>query len=422
MIEIDNNPEITALIIGFQNNDLSELEDLCFTLGIKILNKVSLSKIDQSPVYGVGSGKAKEIAAFANELDVDLLVFDFEISPRKQRNWEKLVQLPVIDRHEIILRIFAKRAKTKEAVLQIQLAKLEYSLPRLAHSYGDLARQRGGNYGSKGAGETQLELDQRQVRQKIQQLKKELIQVEKERQTQRKRRDKLPCPSVAIVGYTNAGKSTLLNALTGAEVLAEDKLFATLDPTTRRLNIKDCGTVLLTDTVGFISNLPHSLINAFKSTLEESKNAQLQLIVLDVSDPNVFKQYETVISVLQEIDANSIPKIIVLNKIDTIDKNNAIYLQLIKYFPKAITISAKEKKGFDSLISEICNELLGKKRLLKIPIEKNFLLNDLRKNGIIINESWQEQYIYLEARIGPDTDNQTEKPRLLAIFEPYLID
>ena len=391
MIEIDNNPEITALIIGFQNNDLSELEDLCFTLGIKILNKVSLSKIDQSPVYGVGSGKAKEIAAFANELDVDLLVFDFEISPRKQRNWEKLVQLPVIDRHEIILRIFAKRAKTKEAVLQIQLAKLEYSLPRLAHSYGDLARQRGGNYGSKGAGETQLELDQRQVRQKIQQLKKELIQVEKERQTQRKRRDKLPCPSVAIVGYTNAGKSTLLNALTGAEVLAEDKLFATLDPTTRRLNIKDCGTVLLTDTVGFISNLPHSLINAFKSTLEESKNAQLQLIVLDVSDPNVFKQYETVISVLQEIDANSIPKIIVLNKIDTIDKNNAVYLQLIKQFPKAITISAKEKKGFDILISEICNVLLGKKRLLKIPIEKNFLLNDLRKNGIIINdcERWQ---------------------------------
>lgn len=422
MIEIDNNPEITALIIGFQNNDLSELEDLCFTLGIKILNKVSLSKIDQSPVYGVGSGKAKEIAAFANELDVDLLVFDFEISPRKQRNWEKLVQLPVIDRHEIILRIFAKRAKTKEAVLQIQLAKLEYSLPRLAHSYGDLARQRGGNYGSKGAGETQLELDQRQVRQKIQQLKKELIQVEKERQTQRKRRDKLPCPSVAIVGYTNAGKSTLLNALTGAEVLAEDKLFATLDPTTRRLNIKDCGTVLLTDTVGFISNLPHSLINAFKSTLEESKNAQLQLIVLDVSDPNVFKQYETVISVLQEIDANSIPKIIVLNKIDTIDKNNAVYLQLIKQFPKAITISAKEKKGFDILISEICNELLGKKRLLKIPIEKNFLLNDLRKNGIIVNESWQEQHIYVEARIGPDTDNQTEKPRLLAIFEPYLID
>lgn len=399
-IEEEQNQKIKALLIGQPEVPLAELEGLCKTLGIETVRSVNLTRYEPSPAYGIGSGKAQELCALAKELQADAIIFDYILEPRKQRNWEKLSKLAVFDRQEVILRIFSARAQTKEAVLQVQLAKLEYSLPRLAHMYGDFARQRGGNYGSKGSGETQLELDQRQVRDKIALVKKELSQVVLDRQTQRKKRDRTHCPSCAIVGYTNAGKSTLLNALTGAEVFVEDKLFATLDPTTRRLNLKEGGSILLTDTVGFISNLPHSLVNAFKSTLEEAKNADLQLLVLDSGDPNVFEQYKTVVSVLEEIKADKVKRIIVLNKTDSLEAESPQAVRLYAEFSNAVKISALNHDGFEQLTQKICDSLLGKVQNLIIPTEKHALLNDIRKNGILLTEEWLTDGIHVKARIG----------------------
>ena len=415
-VEQEQNQKVKVLLIGEPDVSLAELEGLCQTAGYEILRSVNLNRMEENPVYGIGKGKAAELSALAKELGADAIVFDFELSPRKQRNWEKLTKLAVFDRQEVILRIFADRAQTKEAVLQVNLARLEYSLPRLAHMYGDMARQRGGNYGSKGSGETQLELDQRQIRDKIAFLKKELRQVVKDRQTQRKRRSKTPCPTVAIIGYTNAGKSTLLNALTGAEVFVEDKLFATLDPTTRKLKLQNNSSILLTDTVGFISNLPHSLVDAFKSTLEEAATADLQLLVLDSSDPHVIEQYETVIKVLGEIDADSIKRLIVLNKTDTPNSVDFMQNRLDELFPDAIKISAKNKTGFDELLNKVQDALLGPVCNFKIPHDRQNLVKEIRAHGILINEIWQEDFIQVSGRIGTQ-----EGGKLIALLKPYLL-
>lgn len=404
MIEVreEENQKVKAILVGEPNVSLSELKGLCSTLEIEVLRSINLLRMEPTPSYGIGSGKAEEICALSKELGADAIIFDYILEPRKQRNWEKLSHLAVFDRQEVILRIFASRAKTKEAVLQVQLAKLEYSLPRLAHMYGDLARQRGGNYGSKGRGETQLELDQRQVRQKIAVLKNELNQVVKDRLTQKKRRSKIPFPSCAIIGYTNAGKSTLLNAMTGSETLVEDKLFATLDPTTRQLKLKEGSTILLTDTVGFISNLPHSLVNAFKSTLEEAKTAELQLIVLDSSDENVFDQYKTVLKVLEEIDAQNSKRLIVLNKSDLLSEENAHSIKVEQEFGDAIKISAKNKTGFDKLKEKIMESILGEIKEFVIQKENSSVLSEIRKKGILVEELWLEDGIHIKARLPID--------------------
>lgn len=365
----EENKKIRALLVGAPNTDISELEGLTDTLGYEIARSMNLARLEENPVYGLGKGKAAEIAALAEEVDADIIIFDFELLPRKQRNWEKLAKRPVIDRQEVILRIFADRARTREAVLQVELARLEYSLPRLAHSYGDMARQRGGNFGAKGSGETQLELDNRKVREKIARVKRELAQVVRNRQTQRKRRERYSLPTCALAGYTNAGKSSLLNALTGSDVFVENKLFATLDPTTRKLQIlppvkPDAdpqtylppATVLLTDTVGFISHLPHSLVNAFKSTLEEAQHADIILLVLDAGDEHAESQYATVVSVLEEIAASQKPRIIVLNKIDTLSDADPRLAHLRSLFPDAIEVSAKNRTGFDKLLVRLYDE------------------------------------------------------------------
>ena len=328
MVEVQQEEEkkARALLIGAPNKGKGskpdakpeELEGLVKTLGMETAGIIVLNRIEPTPAYGIGTGKTKEIAAKAKELFADCIIFDWEIDPTKQRNWEKLCSIPVFDRNEVILRIFASRAQTKEAVLQVELARLTYSLPRLSHMYGDLARQRGGSYGSKGSGETQLELDRRQTEDKIVQIKKELEQVTQTRRTQRKQRERNSFRNCALVGYTNAGKSSLLNALTGADVFVENKLFATLDPTTRKFSLGEGSTILLTDTVGFISNLPHTLINAFRSTLEEASFADLLLIVVDASDPECRKQYEQVVKVLGEIGADKISRLILLNKWDAV--------------------------------------------------------------------------------------------------------
>lgn len=411
-IEEEQNKKIHALLVGKPHSDISELEGLVDTLGLEIARSVLLARMELSPVYGIGSGKAEELSALAHEISADVIIFDFELEPRKQRNWEKLAQIPVFDRHEVILRIFAQRAQTKEAVLQVELARLEYSLPRLAHSYGDMARQRGGNFGAKGSGETQLELDTRTVREKIAQVKNKLARVERDRETQRKKRIKGFVPSCALAGYTNAGKSSLLNALTGADVLVEDKLFATLDPTTRKIQIKGIseesgyGTdILLTDTVGFISNLPHSLVNAFKSTLDEVRQAELILLVLDASDTNAEQQYSTVVSVLEEIHAEKTPRIVILNKIDKLSESDSNLAHLEELFPNAVKLSTKTKAGFGELARRIQAEILGAEKKYIIPTENQEMLAVVRRSGIILAEEWLDDGVHITIKGGEALKN-----------------
>lgn len=384
MIELleEEQRKTRCLLVGNPLDNLLELKGLVFTLGMEVAGSIVLNKIDIQPAFGMGTGKAAEICAHAKTIDADCIIFDYELDPTKQRNWEKLCGFPVFDRQEVILRIFAQRAQTKEAVLQVELAQLEYSLPRLSHMYGDFARQRGGNYGSKGSGEKQLELDRRGVRERMFRVRKELEKVVQNRSIQRKRRDRSNIMNVALCGYTNAGKSSLLNALTNSDALVENKLFATLDPLTRKLflenpdyanaedfsqgNIPKGKEILLTDTVGFISNLPHSLVNAFRSTLEEAAYADLLLIVLDSYDPNVLLHYETILQVLDEIKADKNKSIIVLNKIDNYtnapedDNDSKFYLARIeKKFPDHVKVSTLDGQGIDELKSLIYKKISG---------------------------------------------------------------
>lgn len=357
-------PTTRALLVGVQTPDmapgegaelLAELQELVENLGLEISSHSTLINLRdrQQPKFLIGTGKAAELMAVAKEDGADVIVIDEELSPAQQRNWEKESGLAVIDRQEVILEIFADRAQTREAVLQVALARMEYSLPRLTRAWSHLSRQRGkGKMG--GEGETQLEQDRRLVRDRITRLKAELIQVISQRATQRRKRQRTPVPGAAIVGYTNAGKSTLLNKLTGAQVLAADKLFATLDPTTRQLTLPDGRTLLLTDTVGFIRRLPHRLVEAFKATLEEVVVADFLIHLLDATNPNVDQHHATTLSVLGELGAADRPMITVFNKIDAIDANTLARLRASH--PEALFISVHSGAGLDSLLRR-CEEL-----------------------------------------------------------------
>jgi len=342
---------------------LKELMRLADTLGLEVSATETVHLRGNNAKFGMGTGKAEELAQKAASLEVDCIVFDREISPAQQRNWEELTGIPVIDRQELIIQIFASRARTREAELQVRLAELIYSLPRLQHKYIDLSRQRGGRYGSRDSGETKLETDRRQVEKKIHRLEEELEQLKRQRQVQRKKRERGGIPVCALVGYTNAGKSSILNALTGADVFAEDKLFATLDSTSRRLRLPLGTEVLLVDTVGFIRRLPHSLIKAFHSTLEEASCADLILNVLDASDPDAELQYETTLSVLGELSAREIPTITVLNKVDKINSEPDSQLAaLLNRYPGSVAVSALKGSGLPELRAQIENSLALQKQ------------------------------------------------------------
>jgi len=347
---------LVNIVTGSKSDDsiMRELRGLCKTLGLEIIAQEKVRVREKNPKYGLGTGKAEEIAQKAKDAQADLLVFDFNPNPSQQRNWETLCDLPVIDRQELIIKIFADRAVTREAELQVKLAELEYLLPRLSHKYIDLSRQRGGRYGTKGAGETKLETDRRKIEKRLRQLEKEIEQISKQRKMQRRLREKSNVPVCAIVGYTNAGKSSLLNALTGADVLAEDKLFATLDAVTRRFEVSPGVPVLLTDTVGFIRNLPHTLIKAFRSTMEEAAAADIIIHILDASEPDIESNYNTTIGVLNELKANEIPMITVLNKID---KENVNLEELINAYPESVAVSVKKGTGFDALKEKIISHI-----------------------------------------------------------------
>lgn len=348
-----------------------ELMGLVDTLGLETVSRELVYVRKKNALYGMGKGKAEELAQKAVSLEADCIIFDQDLTPSQQKNWEELTGIPAVDRQELIIQIFASRARSREAELQVNMAELVYALPRLRHKYIDLSRQRGGQYGTRGSGETRFETDRRRVEQRIQRLKKEIEEVKLQRQVQRKQRERQGVPVCAIVGYTNAGKSAIFNALTGAGVLAEDKLFATLDSTCRRFRLPLGTKVLLVDTVGFIRRLPHNLIDAFRSTLEEASRADILLNVLDASDPDVGGHYETTLSVLEELDAGDIRMVTVLNKIDileTIESPEGAFAEvrermsleaLKKLFPGSVPVSAADGRGLIELcksIEQVLNE------------------------------------------------------------------
>lgn len=370
---------------------LLELEDLVNNLGLKVIDKIVVKLKTPSSKYYIGTGKAEEISQMMREFEADCLVFDNNLSPSQQRNWEALTKSCVIDRQEVILDIFADRASTKEAMLQVALARMEYALPRLTRAWMHLSRQRGGNTGARGEGEKQIEVDRRMVKTSISTLQKELKEVRLQRDTQRKSRTRREIPHAAIVGYTNAGKSSLLNKLTGSAVLVEDKLFATLDPTTRKIILPNKVQLLLTDTVGFIRNLPHTLVEAFKSTLEEAVLADFLVLVLDISNPHVEDHWETTLSVLKELGAEDKNIITVFNKIDM--QRDPVTLARIKsLFPGAVYVSAVTGAGIDELLSRISRFVSDRIRLLhlKLPPTRHDLAAMIHANGNILESEYDD--------------------------------
>ncbi len=391
---------------------LGELDSLVDTLEIPVVGRLLVRVPSLNARYYVGSGKAEEICERAKELGADVIVFDNGLSPGQQRNWEALSGLAVIDREEVILDIFARRAQTKEARLQVDLARMEYSLPRLTRAWGHLSRQ-GGGLGGKGEGETQLEADRRLVRAQIDRLKSDLELVRSRRATQRKQRQRLPLPNAAIVGYTNAGKSALLKKLTGAKVLVEDKLFATLDTATRRVMLPSGQNLLLTDTVGFVRNLPHRLIEAFKATLEEAVVSDFLVHVLDASHPRVFDFYQTTMRVLDELGAESKRMLTVLNKMDLVQDESTLHA-LRLHFPDAIFISVRSGQGLNELLHRMTDLLADRvsKVELALPLDRTDLLSLLHRTSHVIDVGYQPGHVTVIAMVSP---------RVFARVEPFLV-
>lgn len=381
---------------------LDELELLVKTFGVDTVRKIPcvIRAVDSSTF--VGKGKLEELVSISQTEDVDLLIFDDEISPGQQRNLEKAFGKPVMDRTEVILGVFAQRAQTKEAKLQIEMAKIRYEAPRLKRLWTHLSRQQGtsgagggGGY-LKGEGEKQIEIDRRILKRKISILQEELDQVKASRETLRQSRLRSEIPVFAIVGYTNAGKSTLLNALTDAGVFVEDKLFATLDTTTRKFNLKNNQEILLVDTVGFIRKLPHLLVAAFKSTLEEALEADILLHLVDASHPMAEEQAAATKDVLNELGAGEKTIITVFNKIDKQPDSGRMDRLRIS-FPKNVQISALTHEGFDELQEKMIDEMSRQRKTieLRIPQSSYKVVSDLMRFGNILKQDYEENDILL---------------------------
>lgn len=392
---------------------LQELEELVSTLGFQTAKSVLVYLKKPNAKFYIGSGKVKEIALSAKENGAECIIVDFELSPSQQRNWETVCGLYVIDRQEVILDIFASRAKTREAVIQVSLAKMEYSLPRLTRAWTHLSRQRGGALGTRGEGETQLEADRRMVQNRITQFKKELIEVSKHRKIQRAKREKSTIPLAAIVGYTNVGKSSLLNALSGASVFVENKLFATLDPTTKAISLSENQPLLITDTVGFIRKLPHTLVEAFKSTLEEVAVADFLIHVLDISSPSVEQHFKTTLSLLKDLKSQNKPAIIVFNKIDKLE-NPVVKARIKALYPDSTFISAKTGEGLDLLLQKL-RKIVDKDSQtmhFKIPSEKSKFISKIYRLGKVIGIKYEGNSVLISVRMPKIHKN---------IFSEYLI-
>jgi GTP-binding protein HflX len=415
MFEIKEKPKACekALLLGvyFDRREadekgslLEELHELVETLGIPIAETMLVFARDSNAKYLTGAGKAKELMDHAKDLGCDVIVFDNSLAPMQQRAWESEGGITVIDREEVILDIFAMRARTAEARLQVELARQQYALPRLARMWGHLDRQGGGGgSGSAGAargeGEAQIETDRRLARKRIDMLKAQIEEVKKQRLTQRKERQRVPIPQAAIVGYTNAGKSTLLNSLTGSDVLAEDKLFATLDPTTRKVQLPDGQQLLLTDTVGFIRALPHRLVESFKATLEEASIADFLIHVLDASQARVFQFYQTTMEVLKELGAHEKPMLVVLNKVDLLPP--AQRFSIAQHFTKPVLVSLKTGEGVEILLQRMSEMMLDKivKLHLRLPQSEFGLMSLVHTQGKVLRQEYDENDLVLDVVI-----------------------
>lgn len=400
-------------------NLLDELAELVRTLGISVAASAMVRMREPQPRFYIGAGKAAEIIAAAKAANCEAIIFDDELTPAQQRNWEAESKLAVIDRQEVILDIFGDRARTREAVLQVELARLEYSLPRLKRAWTHLSRQRGGGGSGagggggaqRGEGETQLELDSRMVRTRIARLKQELEAVVRHREVQRRLRLRKPVPTAALVGYTNAGKSSLLNRLTGSQVLAVNQLFATLDPTTRRLALPSGRHLLATDTVGFVRRLPHRLVEAFKATLEEALVADVLVHVLDAAHPDVEAHRATTLAVLAELGAEGKPMLTVWNKADLLPPHRLAALQA-RPSPHEVTVSCQSGLGFDDLLAKLdtaVGEDTPPVRLL-IPHHRWDLVHKLHLAGAITRQEPVDDGVLIVGRIPA---------RLLETVRPY---
>lgn len=391
-------PEVAVLVgidTGLYDAEVSmdELEELARTAGAVVAAKIIQKRDKPDTATYVGSGRLEEIKDFTEANDVDLLIFDGELTPSQQRNIEDETDVRVIDRTTLILDIFAARARSNEGKIQVELAQLKYSLPRLGGKGTQMSRL-GGGIGTRGPGESKLESDRRHIRRRIQSLQEELVQIAKRRENLRTRREKDGVETVAIVGYTNAGKSTLMNTLTNAGVLAENKLFATLDPTSRALTLPDGRTVMLIDTVGLVRRLPHQLVDAFRSTLEEAANATVILNICDASDEHCTEHLNVTMNLLAALGCADKPIISVLNKCDLCGGSFVLPAQ-----GEFVMISAKTGDGLGNLLAKIqlSLPLTRKKAELLIPYRDGGLVNYIREEGVMLKEDYRPDGIYVKA-------------------------
>ena len=396
--ENSQEPEVAVLVgidMGLYNAQVSmdELEELARTAGAVVAAKIIQKRDKPDSATYVGSGRLEEIKVFTEANDVDLLIFDGELTPSQQRNIEDETDIRVIDRTTLILDIFAARARSNEGKIQVELAQLKYSLPRLGGKGAEMSRL-GGGIGTRGPGESKLESDRRHIHRRIQSLQEELVQIAKRRENLRARREKDGVETVAIVGYTNAGKSTLMNTLTNAGVLAENKLFATLDPTSRALTLPDGRTVMLIDTVGLVRRLPHQLVDAFRSTLEEAANATVILNLCDASDECCTEHLNVTMNLLAALGCADKPIISVLNKCDLCGGSFVLPAQ-----GEFVMISAKTGEGLGNLLAKIQLSLppTRRKAELLIPYNEGGLVSYIREEGVLIKEDYRADGIYVKA-------------------------
>lgn len=372
--------------------NLEELEMLVSSAGVSALKTVTTSRQSPHPKYFVGSGKAEEVAEAVKTICADVVIFNHALSPSQERNLEQLFQCRVLDRTGLILDIFAQRARTHEGKLQVELAQLRHLSTRLVRGWTHLERQKGG-IGLRGPGETQLETDRRLLRARIKQLLKKLDRVASSRDQSRRARRRNELPTISLVGYTNAGKSTLFNTITGADVYAADQLFATLDATLRKIHLQDVGVAILADTVGFIRHLPHDLVAAFKATLQETKEADLQIHVIDASDERRKENIEQVYEVLKEIGADEVPQLLVYNKLDKLENVKPRIDRDHLGVAQAVWLSAKDDIG-TQLLNQALSERLAKSMTqcqLNIPPTQGRLRGELYQMNVVTDEQFSEQ-------------------------------